>query len=85
MLGCQGNHTTDNYFNFLHNFSEEELATFVQELLRQVGDAIGEGNTDALARFVQQANFMCGIGVLFGPGCDDDDIAELSCPDSCRR
>jgi D-proline reductase (dithiol) PrdB len=44
----------DNYFNFLHNFSEEELATFVQELLRQVGDAIDDGNTEALARFVQQ-------------------------------
>jgi D-proline reductase (dithiol) PrdB len=44
----------DNYFNFLHNFSEEDLTTFVQGLLRQVGDAIDDGNTDALARFVQQ-------------------------------
>ena len=35
----------DNYFKFLRNFSEEELATFVQELLRQVGDAIDDGNT----------------------------------------
>ena len=27
----------DNYFNFLNNFSEEDLANFVQGLLRQVG------------------------------------------------
>jgi D-proline reductase (dithiol) PrdB len=44
----------NNYFKFLRNFSEEDLATFVQELLRQVGDAIDDGNTGALARFVQQ-------------------------------
>jgi len=44
----------DNYFKFLHNFSEEELASFLQGLLQQVGDAIDDGNTDALTRFVQQ-------------------------------
>lgn len=44
----------DNYFKFLNNFSEEDLANFVQGLLHQVGDAIDDGNTDALARFVQQ-------------------------------
>jgi D-proline reductase (dithiol) PrdB len=44
----------DNYFSFLNNFSEEDLATFLQGLLRQVGDAIDESNTDTLTRFVQQ-------------------------------
>jgi D-proline reductase (dithiol) PrdB len=44
----------DNYFNFLNNFSEEALASFVQGLLRQIGDAIDDGDTTALARFVQQ-------------------------------
>jgi len=44
----------DNYFNFLHNFSEEDLANFVQGLLRKVGDAIDDVDTTALTRFVQQ-------------------------------
>src|SRR5713226_10189089 len=44
----------DNYFQFLHNLSEEDLANFLQGLLRQVGDAIDDGDTDALARFVEQ-------------------------------
>src|SRR5260370_17743562 len=44
----------DNYFSFLNNFSEEDLATFLQGLLRQVGDAIDESTTDTLTRFVQQ-------------------------------
>jgi D-proline reductase (dithiol) PrdB len=44
----------DNFFKFLKNFSEQDLADFVQGLLRQVGDAIDDGSTDALARFVQQ-------------------------------
>ncbi len=44
----------DNYFKFLKNFSEEDLASFVQGLLRQVGDAIDDGSTEALARFVEQ-------------------------------
>src|SRR5215467_8787240 len=44
----------DNYFKFLKNFSEEDLANFLQGLLRQVGDAIDDGSTEALARFVEQ-------------------------------
>jgi len=44
----------DNYFKFLKNFSEEDLANFVRGLLHQVGDAIDDGSTDALARFVEQ-------------------------------
>jgi len=44
----------DNYFKFLKNFSEEDLASFVQGLLRQVGDAIDDSSTEALARFVEQ-------------------------------
>ncbi len=44
----------DNSFKFLKNFSEEDLASFVQGLLRQVGDAIDDDSTDALARFVEQ-------------------------------
>jgi D-proline reductase (dithiol) PrdB len=44
----------DNFFKFLKNFSEEGLASFVQGLLRQVGDAIDDGSTETLARFVEQ-------------------------------
>ena len=44
----------DNFFKFLKNFSEEDLANFLQGLLRQVGDAIDDGDTDALASFVEQ-------------------------------
>lgn len=44
----------DNFFKFLKNFSEEDLASFVQELLRQVGDAIDDCSIEALARFVEQ-------------------------------
>jgi D-proline reductase (dithiol) PrdB len=44
----------DNSFKFLKNFSEEDLANFIQGLLRQVGDAIDDGSTEALARFVEQ-------------------------------
>ncbi len=44
----------DNFFKFLKNFSEEDLANFVQRLFQQVGDAIDDGSTDALARFVEQ-------------------------------
>ena len=44
----------DNYFKFFRNFSEDELAAFLQGLLQQVGNAIDDGSTDALARFVQQ-------------------------------
>jgi D-proline reductase (dithiol) PrdB len=44
----------DNSFKFLKNFSEEDLANFLQGLLRQVGDAIDDGSTEALARYVEQ-------------------------------
>src|SRR6266849_10380847 len=44
----------DNFFKFLKNFSAQDLASFLQGLLRQVGDAIDDGGTDALARFVEQ-------------------------------
>ena len=44
----------DHFFKFLKNFSEADLASFLQGLLRQVGDAIDDGGTDALARFVEQ-------------------------------
>ena len=44
----------DNSFKFLKNFSEEDLANFLQGLLRQVGDAIDDSSTEALARFVEQ-------------------------------
>jgi D-proline reductase (dithiol) PrdB len=44
----------DNYFKFLKNFSEGDLADFLQGLLRQVGDAIDDGGTGALARYVEQ-------------------------------
>lgn len=44
----------DNFFKFLKNFSEEDLANFLQGLLRQVGDAIDDDSTEALARFVEQ-------------------------------
>jgi D-proline reductase (dithiol) PrdB len=45
----------DNYFKFLKNFSEPEIDSFFQELLREVGDAVDTGDAAALARFVQQA------------------------------
>src|SRR5260370_31383546 len=44
----------DNSFKFLKNFSEEDLANFLQGLLRQVGDAIDYGDTHALASFVEE-------------------------------
>ncbi len=44
----------DNFFKFLKNLSEEDLASFLQGLLQQVGDAIDDGETTALTRFVQQ-------------------------------
>src|SRR5260370_12186626 len=37
----------DNSFKFLKNFSEEDLANFLQGLLRQVGGAIYNGRTAA--------------------------------------
>jgi D-proline reductase (dithiol) PrdB len=44
----------DNSFKFLKNFSEGVLADFLQGLLRQVSDAIDDGDTGALARYVEQ-------------------------------
>ena len=44
----------DNYFKFLNNLSEEDLAAFLQGLLQQVGDAIDDGKTEALTRFVRR-------------------------------
>jgi D-proline reductase (dithiol) PrdB len=44
----------DNYFKFLKNLSEEDLAHFLQRLLQEVGDAIDERDTHKLTTFVQQ-------------------------------
>lgn len=44
----------DNYFKFLKNLSEDDLATFMQGLLLQVGDAIDDRDTRRLSDFVQQ-------------------------------
>jgi D-proline reductase (dithiol) PrdB len=52
----------DNSFKFLKNFSEEDLANFLQGLFRQVGDAIDDGSTEALARYVEQ-----GQVAAYGP------------------
>jgi D-proline reductase (dithiol) PrdB len=74
----------DNYFKFLRNLSEEELATFVQELLRQVGDAIDDGNTDALARFVQQGQVAAYLPTQtvtpFRPDYPDSPFASMRKP-----
>lgn len=45
----------DNFFKFLKNFSEPEIDTFFQSLLREAGNAIDTGDTVPLARLVQQA------------------------------
>ncbi len=44
----------DNYFKFLRNFSEDDLAHFLQRLLQEVGDAIDDRDTRRLTNFVQQ-------------------------------
>src|SRR6266581_3048032 len=44
----------DNYFKFLNNLSEEDLADFLQALLQRVGDAIDDADTTALEHFVEQ-------------------------------
>src|SRR5260370_24279333 len=44
----------DNYFKFLKNFSEEDLANFLQGLLRQVGDAIAHGSTQPPPRSLRR-------------------------------
>src|SRR5258708_39134601 len=52
----------DNSFKFLKNFSEEDLANFLQGVLRQGGDALDDGDTHALARVVEQ-----GQGAAYVP------------------
>jgi D-proline reductase (dithiol) PrdB len=44
----------DNYFKFLRNLSEDDLAYFLHRLLQEVGDAIDDRSTYRLAHFVQQ-------------------------------
>jgi len=74
----------DNYFKFLNNLSEQELATFIQELLRQVGDAIDDGNTDALSRLVQQGQAAAYIPsqtvTPFRPDFPDSPFARMHKP-----
>jgi len=74
----------DNSFKFLKNFSEEDLASFIQELLRRVGDAIDDGSTDALARFVEQgqvaAYLPTQIPTPFRPDFPDAPFAPLRKP-----
>src|SRR5216683_7019335 len=74
----------DNYFKFLKNFPEEDLANFLQGLLRQVGDAIDDGSTDALARFVEQgqvaAYLPTQVPAPFRPDFPDAPFAPLRKP-----
>jgi D-proline reductase (dithiol) PrdB len=74
----------DNYFKFLKNFSEEDLASFVQGLLRQVGDAIDDGSTEALARFVEQGQVAAYVPTQtptpFRPDFPDAPFAPLRKP-----
>jgi D-proline reductase (dithiol) PrdB len=74
----------DNSFKFLHNFSEEELARFLQGLLLQVGDAIDDGNTDTLAQFVQQGQVAAyaptQTAAPFRPDFPDSPFAPMRTP-----
>ena len=74
----------DNFFKFLKNFSEEDLANFLQGLLRQVGDAIDDGSTDALARFVEQGQVAAYVPTQtpapFRPDFPDAPFAPLRKP-----
>jgi len=74
----------DNSFKFLKNFSEEDLASFVQGLLRQVGDAIDDGSTEALARFVEQGQVAAYVPTQtpapFRPNFPDAPFAPLRKP-----
>ena len=74
----------DNFFKFLKNFSEEDLANFLQGLLRRVGDAIDDGDTDALARFVEQGQVAAytptQIPTPFRPDFPDAPFAPLRKP-----
>src|SRR5260370_24717692 len=51
----------DNSFKFLKNFSEEDLANFLQGVLRQVGDAIDDCSTQALAPYVEQGQVPASV------------------------
>src|SRR5215469_8659463 len=74
----------DNYFKFLKNFSEENLANFLQGLLRQVGDAIDDGSIEALARFVEQGQVAAYVPAQtttpFRPDFPDAPFAPLRKP-----
>jgi D-proline reductase (dithiol) PrdB len=74
----------DNYFKFLKNFSDEDLADFLQGLLRQVGDAIDDGNTGALARYVEQGQVAAYVPTQtptpFRPDFPDAPFAPLRKP-----
>jgi D-proline reductase (dithiol) PrdB len=74
----------DNYFKFLKNFSEEELASFLQGLLRQVGNSIDDGNTGALTSFVQQGQAKAYIPTQtvtpFRPDFPDSPFAPMRKP-----
>src|SRR5258708_18551894 len=74
----------DNSFKFLKNFSEEDLANFLQGVLRQVGDAIDDGDTDALARFVEQGQVAAYVptqtATPFRPDFPDAPFAPLRRP-----
>src|SRR5260370_17125727 len=51
----------DNFFKFLKNFSEEDLASFLQGLLRQVGDAIDDSSTEPLAHYLEQRQVAASV------------------------
>ena len=74
----------DNSFKFLKNFSEEDLANFLQGLLRQVGDAIDDERTTALASFVEQGQVAAYLPTqtptLFRPDFPDSPFAPLGKP-----
>ena len=74
----------DNSFKFLKNFSEEDLANFLQGLLRQVGDAIDDERTTALASFVEQGQVAAYLptqtSTLFRPDFPDSPFAPLGKP-----
>lgn len=74
----------DNYFKFLKNFSQEELASYLQGLLKQVGDSIDDGNTDALTSFVQQGQVAAYVPTQtvtpFRPDFPDSPFAPMRKP-----
>ncbi len=74
----------DNFFKFLKNFSEEDLASFVQGLLRQVGVAIDDGSIHALARFVEQGQVAAYVPTQtptpFRPDYPDAPLAPMRKP-----